>query len=85
MVEKKLKYVKWALMLDPENAELWVHLYLCLTSDSPSDRAMRAKAIFKAYELSPEMQFVQEHLLKHYLSSPKTYSRAFNMILRITQ
>ena len=72
-------------MLDPDNAELWVHLHLCLTSDSDQDRALRAKAIFKAYQLNPEMPFVQEHLLKHYLSSPATYSRAFHMILRTTQ
>jgi len=45
-------------MLDPENAELWVHLHLCLTQSSEQDQAMRAKAIFKAYQLDPEMPFV---------------------------
>ena len=30
--EKKLRFAKQAIMLDPENAELWVHLHLCLTS-----------------------------------------------------
>lgn len=46
---------------------------------------MRSKAIFRAYQLDHELPFVQEHLLRHYLSSPKTYSRAFHMILRTTQ
>lgn len=45
-------------MLDPENAELWVHMHLCLTQPSEQDQAMRAKAIFKAYQLDPEMPFV---------------------------
>ena len=84
LAQKKLKYVRWALMLDPENSELWVHLHLCCTAHTPEVKALRAKAIFKAYQLSPEMPFVQENLLKHYLSSPKTYSRAFHMILRVT-
>ena len=70
-------------MLDPENAELWVHLHLCLTKES--DHAMKSKAIFRAYQLSPEMPFVQEYLLKHYMASRKTYNRAFHLILRITQ
>lgn len=82
---KKIRYARQAIMLDPENAELWVHLHLCLTSGSPEDTAMRAKSIFRAYQLDPEQPFVQEHLLKHYMSSPKTYSRAFHMILRTTQ
>ena len=71
-------------MLDPENPELWVHLNLCCTADTIEDKTLRAKAIFKAYKLSPEMPFVQENLLKHYLSSPKTHSRAFHMILRVS-
>ena len=46
---------------------------------------MRAKAIFKAYELDPEDPFVQENLLMHYLSSRRTYSRAFKLIVRSRQ
>ena len=72
-------------MLDPENAELWVHLHLCLTGDNDKDKKMRVQAIFKAYQLDPVLPFVQEHLLKHYMSSITTYSRAFYMILRANQ
>ena len=46
---------------------------------------MRARAIFKAYELDPEDPFVQENLLMHYLSSRRTYSRAFKLIVRSRQ
>ena len=58
LAQKKLMYAKRALMLDPENAELWVHLHLCLTANSDKDKAMRAKAIFRAYQLDPELPFV---------------------------
>ena len=34
IIQKKLIYAKRAIMLDPENAELWVHLHLCLTGES---------------------------------------------------
>ena len=34
---KKLSFAKQAIMLDPENAELWVHLHLCLTSAAPEE------------------------------------------------
>ena len=46
---------------------------------------MKAQAIFKAYELDPEDPFVQENLLMHYLSSRKTYSRAFKLMVRSMQ
>lgn len=58
LAQKKLKYAKQALMLDPENAELWVHLHLCFTAKTEKDKAMRAQAIFKAYQLDPDMPFV---------------------------
>ena len=32
LAAKKVRYAKWAIMLEPESAELWVHLHLCLTA-----------------------------------------------------
>lgn len=55
---KKLQFAKKAIMLDPENAELWVHLHLCYTQSSAEDLQMKAKAIFKAYQLDPDLPFV---------------------------
>lgn len=45
--------VRQAIMQEPLQANLWVHLYLFSTEE-----AVQAKAIFKAYELEPENIFV---------------------------
>ena len=60
-------------------------MHIFADAKNEEQRQMRAKAIFKAYELDPEDPFVQENLLMHYLSSCKTYSRAFKLIVRSMQ
>jgi hypothetical protein len=45
---------------------------------------VRARAIFKAYELEPESSFVQEMILKFYLQT-KQWRGAFKMIVRSYQ
>lgn len=48
-----MRYIKQALMLEPENANLWVHL--SLFSDQPDQKA---HAIYRAYQLEPESTFI---------------------------
>ena len=70
--------IRKAIMLEPLRAELWVLLHLFLADDS----VVKTQAIFKAYELEPESQFVQSHLIKHYMKSPKSYIKAFKVIVK---
>jgi len=65
-------------MLDPLNATLWLYLHLFLPEDDP----LKAKSIYKAYQLDSTDDLMKEHLIKHYLKSPKTFSKAFKLIIR---
>jgi hypothetical protein len=49
----KMQLVRQALLKDPNNAGLWVHLYLF-----SNDEITRGKAIFQAYSLDPYSTFV---------------------------
>jgi hypothetical protein len=42
----KISLIKKAILLDPSQANLWVHLHMF-----SADETTRAKAIFKAYDL----------------------------------
>lgn len=61
---KKIKLIRKAILKEPNNAGLWVHLHIF-----SKDEATRGKAIFQAYALDPHNNFVQENILKHYLST----------------
>ena len=55
---QKIDFVRKAIMLDPNNAELWVHLHIFSDQNTDESRKLRAKAIFKAYQLDSEHLFV---------------------------
>lgn len=72
-------------MLNPSDASLWVMLHLLIDeSSSEKSKLMKAQAIFKAYELDENDPTVQEVLLKHYMSSPRNYKKAFMLLVKST-
>ena len=57
-----MQLIRQAIVAEPAQANLWVHLHLF-----SKDEFVRARAIFKAYELEPESTFVQELTLKFFI------------------
>jgi cytochrome c-type biogenesis protein CcmH/NrfG len=78
---EKIRLIRRAIMLEPQRAELWILLSQFLADSSPQ----KAQAIFKAYELEPENQDVQSQLIKLYLKNPKSYIKAFRVIVKSYQ
>ena len=74
----KIKLIRKAISLEPLRAELWLLFYEFI----PEEHPMKAQAIFKAYELEPESEVVQSHLIKYYLKSRSNYQKAFRIIVR---
>lgn len=81
MHTEKIRLIRRAIMLEPQRAELWILLSQFLADSSPQ----KAQAIFKAYELEPENQDVQSQLIKLYLKNPKSYIKAFRVIVKSYQ
>ena len=77
--QRKITLIRKAILLEPMQANLWVHLHLFST-----DENTQARAIFKAYELEPESSFVQENILRFYLKT-KNWSKAFKILVRSYQ
>ena len=49
----KIYLIQKAILSEPNQADLWVHLHIF-----SEDENVKARAIFKAYELEPESNFV---------------------------
>ena len=84
LAQNKLLYAEKALMISPNDAKLWALFHMFIDDTTEQGKALKAKVIFKAYELDQEDAHVQEILLRHYMSSPRTYKKAFMLIMKST-